>query len=104
MPLFGFSINESNKCVYFKFEREKGVIVCLYVDDILIFGMNLEEVSFPSSKFSMKDLEETIVMLDIKIIRNNDYIFLIQCHYIEKVLGRFKYHDCSPVATHFYPT
>jgi len=38
---YGFSINESDKCVYSKFEHGKGVITCLYVDDILIFGTDL---------------------------------------------------------------
>ena len=41
---FGFSINEFDKCVYSKFEHRKGVIICLYVDDMLIFGTDLEEV------------------------------------------------------------
>jgi len=30
----GFSINESNKCVYSKFDHWKGVIICLYIGDI----------------------------------------------------------------------
>ena len=90
---YGFSINESDKCVYSKFEHGKGVIICLYVDDMLIFGTDLEEIEkikcFLSSKFSMKDMGEVDVILGIKIIRNNDGIHLSQSHYIEKVLGRF---------------
>jgi len=41
---FGFGINESNKCVYSKFEHEKCVVICLYVDDMLSFDIDLEEV------------------------------------------------------------
>jgi len=52
----------------------------------------------------MKNMEETDVILGIKIIRDNDGISLSQSHYIEKVLGRFNYKDCSPVATPFDPT
>ena len=52
----------------------------------------------------MKDMGEADVILGIKIIRNNDGIHLSQSHYIEKVLGRFNYKDCSPVATPFDPT
>jgi hypothetical protein len=33
----GFKHNGANKCVYSKFTSEYGVIVCLYVDDMLIF-------------------------------------------------------------------
>jgi len=75
----------------------------LIFDDMLIFGTDLEEIEktkcFLSSKFSMKDIEETDVMLGIKII-----LYLSQSHYIEKVLGRFNYKDCSPVATPFVLT
>ena len=37
----GFKINESDKCVYFKCHRDACVIVCLYVDDMLIFGSHM---------------------------------------------------------------
>jgi hypothetical protein len=37
----GFKQNEADKCVYSKFIVEYGVIVCLYVNDILIFGINM---------------------------------------------------------------
>ena len=38
MMSHGFKINECDKCVYIK-DREHGyVIVCLYVDDMLIVG------------------------------------------------------------------
>jgi hypothetical protein len=33
-----FVVNEADKCVYYRFGGGKGVILCLYVDDILIFG------------------------------------------------------------------
>jgi hypothetical protein len=31
-----FVINEADKCVYYRYGGGKGVILCLYVDDILI--------------------------------------------------------------------
>ena len=50
-----------------------GVILCLYVDDILIFGTNIDvinEVKFFLSKiYDMKDLEEADVILNIKLIK-----------------------------------
>ena len=33
-----FVVNEANKCMYYHYGRGEGVILCLYVDDILIFG------------------------------------------------------------------
>nr|GEV61246.1 zinc finger, CCHC-type [Tanacetum cinerariifolium] len=52
-------------------ESGKGVIICLYVDDILIFGTDQVEVNltkeFFSSRLSMKDVEEADVILSIRI-------------------------------------
>ena len=74
----------------------------------LIFGTDLGEVKktkgFLSFKFSMKDMGEADVILGVKIIRNNDGIRLTLSHYVEKVLGRFNYQDCLPVATPFDST
>ena len=33
---FGFIVNDSDACVYTKLEREKWLIIYLYVDDMLI--------------------------------------------------------------------
>jgi hypothetical protein len=51
-------------------------MLCLYVDDILIFGSNLnviEEVkNLLLSNFEMKDLGEADVILNIKLVREAD--------------------------------
>ncbi|GKC69754.1 zinc finger, CCHC-type containing protein [Tanacetum coccineum] len=40
----GFSLNQADKCVYSKFDASgKGVIICLYVDDMLIFGTDQDQ-------------------------------------------------------------
>ena len=36
-----FIVNEADKCVYHRHGWGEGVIMCLYVDDILIFGSNI---------------------------------------------------------------
>src|SRR6266508_764791 len=40
----GFVVNEADKCVYCRHGGDEGVILCLYVDDILIFGTNLNVI------------------------------------------------------------
>ena len=67
----------------------EGVILCLYVDDILIFGTNfnvIKEVQdFLSRCFEMKDLGVADVILNIKQLRDeNGGITLLQSHYAEK--------------------
>jgi hypothetical protein len=37
-------VNEANKCVYYWFGGAEGVILCLYVHDILIFGKNIDVI------------------------------------------------------------
>ncbi|GJS03849.1 zinc finger, CCHC-type containing protein [Tanacetum coccineum] len=64
----GYLLNQANKCVYSKFdETGKGVIICLYVDDMLIFGTDQVHVDlikeFLSLRFSMKDMGEADVIL-----------------------------------------
>ena len=83
------------------------VILCLYVDDILIFGTNIDAInvvkSFVSKSFNMKDLGEADVILNIKLIKNESGITLTQSHYVEKVLSRFGFMDSKPSPTPYDP-
>ncbi|GJZ82654.1 zinc finger, CCHC-type containing protein [Tanacetum coccineum] len=63
----GYLLNQAKKCVYRKFDESgKGVIIFLYVDDMLIFGTDQVQVDltkeFLSSMFSMKDMREADVI------------------------------------------
>ena len=40
----GFVVNEADKYVYYRHGGGEGVILCFYVDDILIFGTNLDVI------------------------------------------------------------
>ena len=99
----GFSSIESDKCVYTKLEHSECVIICLYVDDMLIFGTCDDIVSstkyFLASNFDMKDMGEASVILSVKIIRKGDGIMLSQEHYVEKILKKFGHFDTKPVST-----
>ncbi|GKC35041.1 zinc finger, CCHC-type containing protein [Tanacetum coccineum] len=76
----GFLLNQSDKCVYSKFDGSgKGVIICLYVDDMM--------------------WEKQTLFLVLKIKRENKEIVITQSYYIEKILKKFNREDCSPVST-----
>ena len=96
----GYVINEADKCIYSKFHDMSGVIICLYVDDMLIFETNLDVVNnakqFLKKNFDMKDLGVADVILGIKIIKDSHGIILSQSHYVEKVLKKFEQLDCIP--------
>ena len=62
--------------MYYRYGEGEGVILCLYIDGILIFGSSLkviEEVKeFLTNNFEMKDLGEADVILNIKLLREGD--------------------------------
>ena len=102
-------MNEANKCVYYRYGGGEGVILCLYVDDILIFENNInviEEVKgFLPSNFEIKDLGEADVIPNIKLLREgNGGVMLLQSHYMKKVMSRFGYSDCTPISTFYDPS
>jgi hypothetical protein len=105
----GFVVNEVDKCVYYRYGGGEGVILCLYVDDILILGTSLDVIKetkdFLSNNFEMKDLGEADVILNIKLLREgNGRITLVQSHSMEKVLSCFGYSECEPTPTPYDPS
>jgi len=86
-----------------QFDDTGCVILCLYMDDILIFGSNMHFIndvkSFLSSNFDMKDLGLVDVILGIKLIKKDDGMVLTQSHYVEKLLKKFNYFDVKHVST-----
>ena len=91
----GFKHNNADKCIYSKFTNSFGVIICLYVDDLLIFGTNMQGVNdtkkYLTSQFKMKDLGEVDTILGVKVRKHSGGYSLCQSHYIEKVLLKFNH-------------
>ncbi|GJZ34017.1 retrotransposon protein, putative, ty1-copia subclass [Tanacetum coccineum] len=87
----GFKINECGKCVYVKDTSSGYVILCLYVDDMLIIGSNNKMIKSTKdmlkSNFDMKDMGLADVILVIKIIRTHNGLLLSQAHYVDKILN-----------------
>jgi hypothetical protein len=108
LTIAGYVVNEADRCVYYQHGGGHFVILCLYVDDILIFGTNMDIInevkSFLSKSFDMKDLGEADVILNIKLIKEESGITLSQSHYVEKVLSRFGYMDSKPSPTPYDPS
>nr|GEZ91603.1 hypothetical protein [Tanacetum cinerariifolium] len=100
----GYLLNQADKFVYRKFDTYgKGVIIYLYVDGMLIFGTNQVQMDltkeFLSLRFSMKDTREADAILGIRIKHESNGISISQSYYIEKVLKKFNYTDCTPINT-----
>jgi hypothetical protein len=99
----GFNVNEADRCVYCHHGGGQGVILCLYVDDILIFRTSLDVINevktFLCQSFDMKYLGKADVILNVKLIKGENGITLAQSHYVEKVLSRFGYKENIPSPT-----
>ena len=69
------------------------MIMCLYVDDMLIVGSNDKMVKSTKdilhSRFHMKDMGLADVILGIKILRTSSGYTLNQSHYVDKILEKF---------------
>ena len=86
----GFKINECDKCVYIKNINKGYMIVCLYVNDMLIIGSNNDMIKtikkMLNKHFDMKDMGIADVILGMKIINTSEGYVLSQSHDIEKIL------------------
>ena len=89
----GFKINEYGKCVYVEDTKHEYVIVCLYVDDMLIVSSDDKMITSTknmlNSRFDMKNLGLADVILGIKIKRTSYGLILSQSHYVGNILGKF---------------
>lgn len=100
---YGFTHNSADKCVYSKFVDDFGVIICLYVDDMLIISTNMNGINdtkkYLTSRFKMKNLGEVDTILGIKVRKHSKGFALGQSHYIEKVLNKFKHLNIKEAST-----
>ncbi|XP_074363563.1 putative mitochondrial protein AtMg00820 [Apium graveolens] len=101
----GSIVSESDKCVYYKVRGSESIVLCSYVDDILLFGTNIKIVnetkSFLKRHFEMKDMGEASVILGIKIVstpldlkvglvKNSSVVHVSQLRY-SQIIGSLRY-------------
>ena len=93
----GFKINECDKCVYVKDTELGYVIMCLYVDDMLVIGSDDKMIASTknmlNSRFNMSYMRLVDVILGIKIKRTSEGLILSQSHYADNILGKFDKDD-----------
>ena len=87
------------------YKKKISVIICLYVDDMLIYSINMigivETKRYLTSIIKMKDLGKVDTILDIKVKKQSNGYALNQSHYIEKMLDKFKHLNIEEVNTLF---
>ena len=114
---FGLLPTSSDPCVYVQASSSRssyssssgssfaGIIVALYVDDLLIAGRERKAVdefkNSVSQQFKMKDLGNVSFLLGMEVVRHRNArtLELKQTAYIRQVLQRFGMENCKPVST-----
>lgn len=105
MKSLKFKTSNYDPCIYYKKNKEKILIIAVYVDDLLIFSndtkMKNEVKKALMDRLKMKDLGQAHYILGMKITRDrkNGIIYLDQEKYIKNMLERFNMTDCKPVST-----
>lgn len=98
---------KSDSCVYLS--QDRGLILVLYVDDILVIGKTLSNVKWIKTElgrlFRMKDLNEVKHFLGMEIKRDlqRSRLEISQVGYTEKILKRFGMAESKPVGTPLDP-
>lgn len=79
------------------------LIVCLYVDDLLITGCNESEiVDFKHcmmAEFEMTDLGELSHFLGMEFVQTSKGIFMHQKKYASEILKKFNMQNCNSLTT-----
>ena len=94
MKIINFQSINSDDCVFF--DKSRRIILILYVDDLLIFFQSVENINTIKKKlfqkFRMKNMKQTIFILNIHIKRDIDrkFIAINQIIYIKKFLHEYE--------------
>lgn len=79
------------------------MIICLYVDDLLVTGSNEQEIvklkRQMMTEYEMTGLGKLSYFLGMEFVSCEKGIFLHQKKYITDVLKRFKMLECKSVST-----
>jgi len=79
------------------------LIICLYVDDMIIIGNNEAEMEdFKKNmmnQFETSDLGNLTYFLGIEFEMNSQGVIIHQRKYVLDVLKRFKMLNCKPIST-----
>ena len=97
----GFTRCSKEPSLYRKTEKKSLLLVCVYVDDLLVTGSSLSSImEFKremARKFEMSDLGRLTYYLGIEVRQKDEAIVLSQDRYAKKILEQTGMNDCNPV-------
>ena len=90
----GFKVSAMDPCLYWRGD----VYLLLYVDDILLFSSNEEEIAkvkaLLMSKVSIRDMGKAERFLNINVKKEGQVYTIDQADYIQKLAQRFNLEEC----------
>mmetsp|Transcript_11769 Transcript_11769/g.23667 ORF Transcript_11769/g.23667 Transcript_11769/m.23667 type:complete len:344 (-) Transcript_11769:816-1847(-) len=105
----GFKRSVSDPCVYTLKHEHGEMILCVYVDDLIICSSNEDELSKNivkkiEDKYGIKEHKELDFVLGIEVLQRKDHILLSQKAYIQRLLKKHNMEDCNGVRTPMSPS
>ena len=104
----GFLQSVSDPCVYISALGKELAVVGVYVDDIVVACQSDEQLvrikKDICQKFAVKDLGKLHHFLGIRVVQDDNTVWLGQPLYVEKVLTRFGMQDANPISTPVDPS
>ncbi|KAK8956512.1 hypothetical protein KSP39_PZI000036 [Platanthera zijinensis] len=99
----GFYRSKCDPSLYTKHTPEYQLLICLYVDDLLIASDSSEQIkNFKAQmhlKFEMSDLGLAQYFLGVQIKQSTSGIFISQYKYATEVLQKYQMEECNPSLT-----
>ena len=96
-------MSKLDNSLYIRSESDNLIVIMLHVDDLVIGGKNLADISkvksLLSGRFEMKNMHELNYFLDIEVIQTPFGIMISQWHNILNLLYKFVMTECKPVST-----
>ncbi|KAJ0824197.1 putative RNA-directed DNA polymerase [Helianthus annuus] len=100
---YGFVQSKCDHSMYVLSKNKVFVVLLVYVDDIVVTGNSIDEVSkikaILNSNFQIKDLGKLKYFLGIEVLYNKSGICLNQRKYCLELLSEFGYLACKPINT-----
>ena len=98
----GFHMADADHSLYVRKDEHGIVIICIYVDDLIVGGDNEAEIEHVKTllkqEFDIKDLGELRFFLGIEIVRTKEGIWLSQRQYALDMLSKYGMADCKPIS------
>ncbi|MBW0515562.1 hypothetical protein O181_055277 [Austropuccinia psidii MF-1] len=99
----GFQCLLTDPCVFWR-QSQNPIWIYVHVDDLAIFGPNLEDVKKEiKNEFDMKDMGKANLLLGIKINHLEDGFSLDQEHYIKELDNKYEIKNFAPSNTPLKP-